>query len=128
MFTWIKGNAYSLILTLYPTNITLNSSAASYFQDIRWCMLGIDHTQHQLAIRPITKREVDLHLVPLDQLHKVSVGKGYARISNKAIMEEIALLLQQPIDGLKIRAEFDDKENMLLADLHEIKAREEEFV
>ena len=42
MFTWIKGNAYTLVLTLYPNNITLNSSAASYFEDVRWAMIGLD--------------------------------------------------------------------------------------
>ena len=63
------------------------------------------------------KREVDLQLVPLDQLHKVSVGKGYARISNKTIIEEISYMIDADIDGLKVNATFDEKENMLIADL-----------
>lgn len=42
MFTWVKGNVYTLVLTLYPNNITLNSSAASYFEDVRWAMIGLD--------------------------------------------------------------------------------------
>lgn len=123
MFTWVKGNVYTLVLTLYPNNITLNSSAASYFQDVRWCMIGFDKERLQLALKPVSKREIDLHLVSLDQLHKVSVGKGYARISNKMIIEEISAMIDhQPINGLKINATFDDKENMLLADLHELVA------
>ena len=70
MFTWVKGNVYTLILTLYPSNITLNSSAAGYFEDVRWCMIGIDAENSQLGIRPVSKREIDLHLVEMDQLHK----------------------------------------------------------
>lgn len=120
MFTWVKGNVYSLILTLYPSNITLNSSAASYFEDVRWCMIGIDKDNNQLGIRPVNKREIDLHLVEMDQLHKISLGKGYARISNKAIMEEIAILTHQKIDGLKVKARFDENENMLIADLNDL--------
>ena len=120
MFEWVKGNVYSMILTLYPNNITLNSSAASYFQDVRWVMIGIDKTHSRLGICPVTKREIDLKLVPLDQLHKISVGKGYARISNKMIIEELAAMIAQPIDGLKINASFDELENMLVADLHEL--------
>ena len=100
MFTWVKGNVYTLILTLYPSNITLNSSAAGYFEDVRWCMIGIDAENSQLGIRPVSKREIDLHLVEMDQLHKISLGKGYARITNKAIMEEIALVTHQKMDGL----------------------------
>ena len=117
MFTWVKGNVYTLILTLYPSNITLNSSAAGYFEDVRWCMIGIDAENSQLGIRP---REIDLHLVEMDQLHKISLGKGYARITNKAIMEEIALLTHQKMDGLKVNARFDEKENMLIADLKDL--------
>ncbi len=120
MFTWVKGNAYTLILTLYPNNITLNSSAASYFEDIRWVMIGIDRENFRLGIRPITKREIDLKLVSREQLHKVSLGKGYARISNKSLIEELSELIQRPIDGLKINAEYDDAENMLIADFHEL--------
>lgn len=124
MFTWVKGNAYTLVLTLYPNNITLNSSAASYFEDIRWVMIGIDKENFRLGIRPITKREIDLHLVSMDQLHKVSLGKGYARISNKTVMEELAGILQRPLNGLKINAAFDDDENMLIADLWELRNNE----
>ena len=53
----------------------------------------------------------------MDQLHKVSVGKGYARISNKTIIEEISYMIDADIDGLKVNATFDEKENMLIADL-----------
>lgn len=120
MFEWVKGNVHALVLTLYPNNITLNSSAATYFQDVRWCMIGFDRDQNQIAIKPVTKREVDLHLVPLDQLHKVSIGKGYARISNKMIIDEIAVMIDKSIDGLKVNARFDEKENLLIADIHEL--------
>lgn len=124
MFEWVKGNVYTLVLTLYPNNITLNSSAASYFQDVRWSMIGLDKETNKLGIRPVTKREIDLHLVSLEQLHKVSVGKGYARISNKMIIEEIAGMIHKPINGLKINATFDEQENMLIADLAELVADE----
>lgn len=120
MFEWVKGNVYTLVLTLYPTNITLNSSAASYFEDVRWSMIGLDKEHTRLAIRPITKREMDLNLVSMDQLHKVSVGKGYARISNKTVVEEIAGMIGKSVDGLKVNATFDEKENMLIADFHEL--------
>lgn len=120
MFEWVKGNVYTLVLTLYPNNITLNSSAASYFQDVRWSMIGLDKKTAMLAIKPITKREIDLNLVSMDQLHKVSVGKGYARISNKTVIEEISGMIGQQLDGLKVNATFDEKENMLIADFSDL--------
>lgn len=117
MFTWVKGNAYVPVATLYATNITLNNAAAAYFQEVRWVMIGIDHEEKQIAIKPVSKRELDLKLVPMEHLHKVSIGKGYARISNKQVMEEIATLLDQPLDGCKFDAEFYDQEGYLVIDL-----------
>ena len=98
MFTWVKGNVYTLVLTLYPNNITLNSSAASYFEDVRRAMIGLDKDSLKLGIRPV------------------------ARISNKMIIEEISGMINQPINGLKINAAYDETENMLIADLHELAA------
>ena len=30
MFEWVKGNAYTMLVTLYPNNFTLNNVAAAY--------------------------------------------------------------------------------------------------
>ena len=120
MYEWIKGSVYHMIITLYPTNITLNSSVVNKLSDIRWVMLGLDRDELKLAIKPVTKREIDLKLVDLDQLHKVSIGNGYGRISNKAIMQEVSQLLNRDITGIKLEVEFDESENMIIADLKDI--------
>ena len=59
-----------------------------------------------------------LKLIPLEQLHKVSMGKGYARISNKALIEEIAQLTGIECNGIKVPAQFDEREKMLIIDLN----------
>ena len=118
MFEWVKGNAYTMLVTLYPNNFTLNNVAAAYFEDIRWCCIGLDREERKVAIRPVTKREVDLKLIPLEQLHKVSMGKGYARISNKALIEGIAQLTGIECNGIKVPAQFDEREKMLIIDLN----------
>ena len=118
MFTWVKGNAYALVATLYENNITLNQAAAAYFQDVRWVMIGLDHDAKRLAIKPITKREIDLKLVALEQLHKISLGKGYARISNKQTMEEISRLIDQPLHAQKYDGVYDEQEGLLIVDLN----------
>lgn len=119
MYEWMKGNAYNLNVTLYESNITLNSSAASYFENIRWVMIGLDLKNKKMAIKPIAKNKIDLNLVPLEQLHKISIGKGYGRISNKNIMNEVKEALQKDITGLKFKATFNDKETFLEVDLNE---------
>ena len=118
MFEWIKGNAYTMLVTLYPTNFTLNNVAASYFDDIRWCCIGLDKDNKKVAFRPVTKNEVDNKIVPKEHLHKVSAGKGYARISNKSLIEEISSLTGLECNGIKIPAQFDEREKMLIIDLN----------
>jgi hypothetical protein len=120
MFHWIKGNAYTLIATLTDTAITLNNSAAGYFADIRWCLVGLDYDTKVLAIKPVTKNEYDLHLYPLEDLHKISVGTGYARISNKSVMTAIAKMLEMKLDSVKFLASWDDKEKMMTVDLNNV--------
>lgn len=120
MFEWVKGSAYSLVVTLYPNNITLNSSAAEYFKDVRWAMIGLDKKHKRIGIKPVTKREIDLNLVPMEQLHKVSIGKGYARISNKVVINEISAMINREINGLKLSAEYDEKENVLIVNIKEL--------
>ena len=111
MFEWIHNTVSTSTITLYPGNLTLNSSAASYFQDVRWVMLGVD---------PISKREIDLHLVDQNQLHRISIGNGYARISNKTIMKQIAAMIGREVNGEKVSAQFREEETLLVFDLKEL--------
>ena len=117
MFIWVKGNVYAPIATLYANNITLNNAAAAYFQDVRWVMIGIDHEAEKIAIRPVKKKDIDRKLVPMEQLHKVSIGKGYARITNKQMMEEISNLLGEPLNGNKYNAMFHEQQGLLIVEL-----------
>lgn len=119
MFTWVDGNTYMGVVTLYPNNFTLNNVASEHFKDVRWCCIGIDEQEKKVAIKPVTKREVDLNLVPLKQLHKVSLGKGYTRISNKSIIDRVSTLIQKECNGIKFSTSFDEKEKMLIIDLNE---------
>ena len=117
MFIWVKGNVYAPIATLYANNITLNNAAAAYFQDVRWVMIGIDHEAEKIAIRPVKKKDIDRKLVPMEQLHKVSIGKGYARITNKQMMEDIFNLLGEPLNGNKYNAMFHEQQGLLIVEL-----------
>jgi hypothetical protein len=120
MYEWVTGNAHALIVRVYPTNITLNASAASFFNDVRYVTIGFNKESNKVAIKPITKREVDLKLVPLEQLHKVSIGKGYGRISNKLVCDEISALIDQPLTGQRFLSQYDAKSHMLVIDLTQI--------
>lgn len=116
MFTWVKGNAYTPVATLYTNNITLNQAAVALMQDVRWVMIGLDHDNKKIAIRPVSKQEIERRQVMMQQLHKVSLGKGYARISNKQVMEEITDMLKRELNGVKFEVDFDESSGLLVID------------
>lgn len=120
MFELIPGNAYTMIVRIYANNLTLNTAAAIHFNDYRFVTIGIDRKHKKIAITPVTKRDVDLKLVPAEHLHRVSIGKGYGRISNKMVCDEISNLLSLQLEGQKFIASFDKKNQQLIVDLNEV--------
>ncbi len=120
MFELIPGNAYTMIVRIYANNLTLNTAAAIHFNDYRFVTIGIDRKHKKIAITPVTKRDVDLKLVPAEHLHRVSIGKGYGRISNKMVCDEISNLLSMQLEGQKFIASFDKKNQQLIVDLNEV--------
>ena len=120
MYEWLAGNSYQMTVTLNATNMTLNSPASSYCKDVRWVMIGLDATQQKLAIKPIQKRDIDMNLVSMDRLQKISIGKGYGRITNKRMMQTIEDTLGCILTGQKVYAEYNDKEDIMEIDLTDL--------
>jgi len=117
MIEWMNRSSFSLKVTLYSNNFTLNTHAAKYFLNAPYCMIGIDKEKMLIALKPILQKEIEFEAIPYDQLHKVSIGNGYARISNKSILSDLSLLLNTDVNGLKFQATYDKNEAMLLIDL-----------
>ncbi|MFV0480096.1 MAG: hypothetical protein ACK5LZ_05965 [Anaerorhabdus sp.] len=117
MFEWVSATNNVPIMTLYSNNFTLNSAACSFFENTRWCCIGINKEDKKIALRPVTKREIDLKLIPQSQLHKFSLGKGYGRITNKELATEVNNLIQNTEDGVKFHADYNKKEKMLIIEL-----------
>lgn len=120
MYEWLAGNSYQMTVTLNSTNMTLNSPASSLFKDVRWVMIGLDAGQQKLAIKPIQKRDIDMNLISMDRLQKISIGKGYGRITNKRMMQTIEDTFGCILTGQKVYAEYNDKENIMEIDLTDL--------
>jgi hypothetical protein len=117
MFEWKKGNAYTAIVTLSANYLTLNAVAAGYFASVRYCMLGFDKRNQKLAIKPVSKEEIELRVVSLDNLYRISQGNGYSRISCKALLLELKDDCVVSLDNNKCAANYDEAENLLVVDL-----------
>ncbi len=89
-FTWTTNDIATMTISIYETNITLNKAACKYFEDVNYVLLGFDEETDQIAVKPVSKDEIDNNIYPRDQLHRISLGKSYGRVTNKNFIENIA--------------------------------------
>ncbi len=89
-FEWSTNDIATMLLTIYETNLTLNKAACTHFENVNYVLLGLDRTAKQIGIKPVTKQEIDDHVYPTSQLHRISLGKSYGRISNKSFIHNLS--------------------------------------
>ena len=71
-FEWSTNDIATMTVTVYETNLTLNKAACAHFEDVNYVLLGIDN------------------IYPASQLHRISLGKSYGRISNKSFVYDLS--------------------------------------
>ena len=113
-FVWSTNEVSKKTVTIYSTNITLNTAACKHFENVQYVLLGIDKTNHLLGIKPVDKKTLDEGIYPSDQLHRISIGKSYGRISNKNFIDQLDLSDKQ---GIKYSAKFDVVHQILTVNL-----------
>mgnify|MGYP000279859886 CR=1 FL=1 len=118
-FQWFHEKPKEVIVTLASGNITLNKQASTYFEHAYNVMLGVDEQTHKIAIKPLTKAESMSQAIPDNKKYKITLRSSYARITNKAFMEEIMSLsgLNLLDESIKYPATWDNKEQILIVDL-----------
>ncbi len=117
MIEWINGNVMSQIVTFNSNNLTLNQNAIQHFEDVRFVTVGINHQDKTIVIHPVSKQELDIGLFNPEQLHKISIGNGYGKISNKQMCEQISRYFDLKFDGQKYYASFNTRDKLLVIDL-----------
>ena len=123
MFNWITGNAEVLIVTLNEGNITLNQNSTAYFENSQYVLVGFSD-DYKLGIKPVSQRDVDLNIYPKEDLHKISLGKGYAKINNKSLCDYISKQIGVLLNGIKLVAKYDTLEEVLVLDLEPLRQKE----
>lgn len=124
MFKWIDGNVNTLIVTINENSITLNQKAASYFENTRYVTVGIDASKSLVAIHPVTKEDLEHSIFTPQQLHKIHLGNGYAKITNKSLCQMIQNQLEYELNSIKFNCEFDEKNKYLIIDLKDVVRKE----
>ena len=119
-FEWSTNEVSKKTVTIYNTNLTLNTAACKHFENVQYVLLGIDRENDLLGIKPIDKIALDEGIYPTDQLHRISIGKSYGRISNKNFIENLAEEYNLNLSdkhGIKYTAQFDVVHQILTVNL-----------
>lgn len=118
-FVWASKKPNEGIATFYETNITLNKSASMHFDHAYSVLLGIDPDLKRVAVKPLTKQEIERGAIPEEKRHKITVRPSYARVCNKKFMLEIAKLAELDLNNnaFKFRTSWSKKDQALIIDL-----------
>ena len=95
-------------------------SACKHFENVQYVLLGVDKENNLLGIKPVDKTAIDEGIYPSDQLHRISIGKSYGRVSNKNFIENLAREYHLDLSdkqGLKYPANFDVVHQILTVNL-----------
>ena len=80
-------------------------------------MIGFDENTKQMAIKGVSKHEIENNIVPSENLNKISIGKGYARISNKNIIKIAQEVAGRHCLGEKLPVVYDEEAKLLIITL-----------
>lgn len=76
-------------VTIYETNITLNTVASEFFSTAYKTIIGYDIDNSLLFIKPISKEDTLLGIYKENDLYNISIKPSYGRISGKKIVNKI---------------------------------------
>lgn len=112
---WFSKNLSGTV-TIYDSNITLNTVAARHFEKAFSTLIGYEKSTHVLLIKPLNKEEATTGRYNSNDLHKISIKPSYGRINGKQIIKNIDNIF--PLDfsksaNYKFSAEWDDTNKYL---------------
>ena len=119
-FVWASKKPKDGVATLYESNITLNKAASTHFERAYSVLLGIDENTMRIAVKPISKEEVDSGKIPEEKRHKITVRPSYARVSNKKFMKEVSQVANLDLaqkNAYKFSATWSREDSALIIDL-----------
>jgi len=122
-FVWASKKPIDGVATLYESNITLNKAASTHFEQAYSVLLGIDHNTMRIAVKPISKEEVNLGTIPEEKRHKITVRSSYARVSNKKFMKEVSIASKLDLSNkkaFKFKTTWSKEDSALIIDLNDM--------
>ena len=69
------SNTFEGVVTLYETNITLNTVASSHFTNTYLTLIGFDSSNNTLVIKSLNKEEATSGSYNEQELHPIAIKK-----------------------------------------------------
>lgn len=95
---WFSKNLQGIV-TIYETNITLNTIARNYFKDAYRTLIGFYKEENILLIKALNKEESMLSKYNAGDLRPIAIKTSYGRINGKDIIQNIKTFF--PLDFSK---------------------------
>ena len=122
MIKWFNVKERSGVASLYPNNITLNTTAMYPLDFAYKVQVGMDDKEN-IIIKPLTKDVVESGVLDECCLLKLEMHKSFARISSALLMKQIIEVLHLSMEKPPIQFEttWDSVENILIINTKEVK-------
>ena len=118
MIKWfdMESKNKNYIATIYDSNITLNKHACDLIDTAYTVMLGLDYTNKQLFIKPLSKDVATRGDIPESSQYNITIRSSYGRISNVDFIKEVKGILG--VDSLKVNpkkfnVEYQEQQNII---------------
>lgn len=120
--TWFNGEPKEIIVTITPTNLTVNKSGVQFFEFANQVMLGYDKEKATVLFRPLSKDEVLRGDIPEHTRYNISVNASYGRIANKAFINRLTNVFDLKFGekGTKFKAVWNNNLNVLEVRIKEV--------
>ena len=115
MIKWFNVKERSGVASLYPNNITLNTTAMYPLDFAYKVQVGMDESNN-IIIKPVTKEAVESGLLDECCLLKLEMHKSFARISSTILLKQIIEVLELSMEKAPVQFEtrWDSVENILI--------------
>ncbi|MGE4320322.1 MAG: hypothetical protein AB7E61_02600 [Acholeplasmataceae bacterium] len=120
--TWFNEKPKDCVVTIGNGSLTLNKPATMFFENAYSVMLGVNHTDKLLFIKPLNKERSMMHDIPANSKYKITIRNSYSRVTNKSFLEEIVDWFSIDVINtvFKFKANWDSKQEVLTVDLKEV--------
>lgn len=119
--TWLSKKNKDTV-TIYETNLTLNSNASKYFKDNACAAVGYTEKEDKLIIKALDEQDVKSGKYDEDSMHQVSIKATYGRINGTDLIKNLTSFHKLDFKSKpnhKFQGVWDDSSKSLIIDLKE---------